>query len=168
MALLMVAAAHQGPGRFHQRDLRAAHRVKAGYALPGGAKAAPTAKPAAPAEVPLPELLAKADRQEGRPTPRSASPAIRSRRAAGAKVGPPLYGVVGRARASIPGFAYSDGMKAKGGNWTYEDINKFITKPSAFVPGTKMTYPGESDPQKRADIATISIRSPTIRSRFPK
>ena len=43
-------------------------------------------------------------------------------------------------------------MKAKGGDWTYDDLNEFITKPSAYVPGTKMTYPGESDAQKRADI----------------
>ena len=34
--------------------------------------------------------------------------------------GPPLYGVVGRAKGSVAGFAYSDGMKAKGGTWTYE------------------------------------------------
>ena len=69
-----------------------------------------------------------------------------------AKVGPPLYGVLGRPKGSIAGFGYSDGMKGKGGDWTFADLNQFITKPSAYVSGTKMTYPGEPDPQKRADI----------------
>ena len=46
----------------------------------------------------------------------------------------------------------AESLKGKGGNWTYEDINKFISKPSAYMPGTKMSYPGESDAGKRADI----------------
>ena len=54
-----------------------------------------------------------------------------------AKVGPPLYGVIGRPKGSIAGFAYSDGMKAKGGDWTYEDLYQFITKPSAYVPARR-------------------------------
>ncbi len=56
------------------------------------------------------------------------------------------------ARASIAGFQYSDGMKAKGGTWTPQDVFTFIKDPQAFVPGTKMTFSGEPDPQKRADI----------------
>jgi cytochrome c len=43
-------------------------------------------------------------------------------------------------------------MKAKGGKWTYEDLNTFITSPKTFVDGTKMGFGGESDPEKRADI----------------
>ena len=67
-------------------------------------------------------------------------------------MGPPLYGVVGRPVASIPGFAYSDALKGKGGDWDFEKINAFITSPKAYAPGTKMTFAGESDPMKRADI----------------
>ena len=87
---------------------------------------------------------------------------------AGAKIGPPLYGVIGRPKGSVAGFSYSDGMKAKGGNWTYEDINTFITKPSAFVSGTKMTYPGESDPQKRADILDYLQSDADTKVPFPQ
>ena len=57
-----------------------------------------------------------------------------------------------RAKGSIAGFAYSDGMKAKGGNWGYEEINAFITNPKAYVSGTKMGYAGEKDAGKRANI----------------
>jgi len=68
-----------------------------------------------------------------------------------AKVGPNLYGVVGRARASSS-FAYSDAMKAKGGTWDIESMNQFITKPKDFVPGTKMAFAGLKKPQDRADV----------------
>jgi cytochrome c len=68
------------------------------------------------------------------------------------KVGPNLYKVVGRARASFAGFAYSDAMKAKGGKWDAESINQFIYKPKDFVPGTKMAFAGLKKPQDRADV----------------
>jgi cytochrome c len=70
----------------------------------------------------------------------------------GAKVGPNLYGVVGRKRATFAGFAYSEAMKTKGGNWDVESISTFITKPRDFVPGTKMAFPGLKKPQDRADV----------------
>ena len=52
----------------------------------------------------------------------------------------------------MAGFDYSAGMKAKGGDWTFEDINTFITNPAAFVSGTKMTFSGVPEAAKRADI----------------
>lgn len=70
----------------------------------------------------------------------------------GAKVGPGLFGVVGRQRASFAGFSYSDAMKAKGGSWDRESLNQFITKPKDYVPGTKMAFAGIKKPQDRADV----------------
>ena len=54
--------------------------------------------------------------------------------------------------AAEPGFAYSDAVKKLGGNWTPEDIAEFIYKPSAYAPGTKMTFPGLPKPEERADV----------------
>src|SRR5262249_23158793 len=51
------------------------------------------------------------------------------------RVGPNLYGVVGRDRASEAGFNYSAAMKAKGGKWTVEELDKFLTNPRGFLPG---------------------------------
>ena len=67
-------------------------------------------------------------------------------------MGPNLWGVVGRPKASEPGFSYSDALKKKGGNWTIDDINQFITNPQAWVPGTKMTFAGVPRAKERADI----------------
>ena len=71
---------------------------------------------------------------------------------AGPKSGPPLFGVVGRAKGSFQGFEYSEALKSKGGNWTYADLDLFLANPKAFAQGTKMAFAGESDPAKRADI----------------
>ncbi len=68
-------------------------------------------------------------------------------------IGPNLYGVLGRKVASHEGYDYSDALKAKGGNWDYELINKMITNPNEYVPGTKMAiFPGLPDAKDRADV----------------
>ncbi|MGA2042386.1 MAG: cytochrome c family protein [Roseiarcus sp.] len=125
---------------------------KPGYALPAAEEAAATAPKNAAPEEPLPALLAKADPARGAADTKACQACHNFDKGAPAKVGPPLWGVVGRPVASIAGFAYSDGLKALGGDWTYEGINKLITNPKADVAGTKMSYPGESDAHKRADI----------------
>jgi cytochrome c len=60
--------------------------------------------------------------------------------------------VVGRPKASVPGFNYSAALKSKGGNWTFEDLDKFITNPKGFVPGTNMTFAGLPRDNQRADV----------------
>lgn len=57
-------------------------------------------------------------------------------------VGPSLWGVVGRPIASIDGFSYSDALKAKEGEWTFDNLNAFLSGPKAWAPGTKMTFAG--------------------------
>ena len=66
--------------------------------------------------------------------------------------GPHLNGVVGRARGSVEGFAYSDAMKSKHDPWAPELIYEFIKAPKAYVPGTKMSFAGLAAPQDRANV----------------
>ena len=69
------------------------------------------------------------------------------------KVGPHLWGVVGRSHAAVADFAYSDVMKGMAGKpWTFEDLDHFLTKPKEYAPGTKMTFPGLP---KAADRAAL-------------
>ncbi len=67
-------------------------------------------------------------------------------------IGPSLYGVVGRAKGTLAGFSYSNAMLSKGGAWTVEDLNHFLTKPKDFVPGTKMGFGGLKKEQQRVDL----------------
>ena len=67
-------------------------------------------------------------------------------------IGPALYGVVGRASASIPDYAYSSALKAHGKNWSFEELNAFLLKPRSYIKGTKMAYAGLRKDKDRASV----------------
>jgi cytochrome c len=67
-------------------------------------------------------------------------------------IGPVLYGVVGRASASIDGYAYSKALKAHGKNWSFEELNAFLLKPKSYIKGTKMAYAGLRKDKDRASV----------------
>jgi len=67
-------------------------------------------------------------------------------------VGPMHCGVIGRPAASVPGFDYSEGMKASGLTWDETTLDQFLTSPVAFVNGTKMGFAGFDNPSDRADV----------------
>ena len=127
--------------------------AKPGFALPNPKSEGAGGEVAkAPEVAPIAVRLAKADPKRGEADAKVCSACHNFQEGAGAKIGPGLYGVVDRPKGQAPSFDYSAGMKNKGGNWTYADLDQFITKPSAYVQGTKMGYPGEEDADKRADI----------------
>lgn len=71
------------------------------------------------------------------------------------KVGPSLFGIVGRPAASIEGFKYSTPMKEKGAAghvWTAENLDAYIKAPKEIVPGGTMAFAGLKDDAKRADL----------------
>lgn len=68
------------------------------------------------------------------------------------KVGPSLFGVMGRAAASVNGFKYSKAMKESGLTWDEETLEKFLTKPKDLVPGTRMAFAGL---KKEKDIDNV-------------
>ena len=67
-------------------------------------------------------------------------------------IGPNLYGVVGQPVAHREGYAYSAALKGKAVSWSYGELDKWLVKPAAYAPGTKMTFAGVADPKVRADI----------------
>jgi cytochrome c len=74
------------------------------------------------------------------------------------KVGPSLFGVVGRPAASIEGFKYSAPMKEKGAAghvWTADNLKAYITAPKQIVPGGTMAFAGLKDPQKVENLVAF-------------
>jgi cytochrome c len=67
-------------------------------------------------------------------------------------IGPSLLGVVGRKAGSKPGFAYSHAMLAAGFVWTPAQLETYIAKPQALVPGNRMPFAGLPNPKDRADV----------------
>ena len=125
---------------------------KAGYDLPAAEAAGKADTAKAATSEPFPVLLAKADAKKGEALAKPCAACHDFTKPGVAKVGPPLYGVLNRAKGHVAGFAYSDALKAKGGDWSYDELNKFIADPKKDIPGTKMAYAGEKDDAKRADI----------------
>ncbi len=102
--------------------------------------------------VPLKDLMAKADAANGQKISQVCASCHVFKQGGGNAIGPNLFGVVGRARGTAADYAYSDAMKAKGGSWTPDSINEFLSGPQAFVPGTKMTFAGLPGNPKTARI----------------
>lgn len=67
-------------------------------------------------------------------------------------IGPSLHGVYGTAAGEIPGFAFSEKLKASGLKWDDATLDKWLEAPMKMVPGTKMSYAGLKDPAKRAEL----------------
>jgi cytochrome c len=67
-------------------------------------------------------------------------------------VGPNLFGIVGDKKGEGRNFNFSTAMKGKGGAWTIDDLNQFITNPKGFVPGTAMGFAGIQKDSERADV----------------
>jgi len=115
----------------------------------GAAKEA--AKPAE-AEKPLPVLLAAADAKKGEGVAKKCAVCHNFKEGAGAKIGPDLWNIVGRKKAAAAGFAYSDAMKGKGGDWGYQELFDYLKDPKAYVPGNKMAFAGLPKAEERAEM----------------
>lgn len=72
-------------------------------------------------------------------------------KAAPNKIGPNLFGVVGRKSAVAPGYMYSPAMMKAALTWDNANLQAFLAGPQKKVAGTKMGFPGFSDPQDEAD-----------------
>ena len=98
------------------------------------------------------KLLASASAERGAGLVKQCQICHNTEEGKGPKIGPDLYGVVDRPVASQPGFSYSAALKAKGGKWTFAELNKWIEDPRAYVKGTSMSFAGLKSESKRADL----------------
>jgi cytochrome c len=113
----------------------------------------PAGKPAEQEkQQPIEQLLANAEVGRGENAAKKCQACHTFNKGGRNLVGPNLWGVVGRRKASEAGFNYSAALKAKGGTWTIDDLNQFINNPRGYLPGTNMTFAGIQRGSERADV----------------
>jgi cytochrome c len=152
-AVLVAGIAFVGAGLLGQALIDPTVPAKPHLPIPAEASTAPVAAAKAP-EPPIGILMASATAADGEAlTKAQGCVACHSFTKGGkAGVGPNLWNTVGNIHGHMEGYAYSAALKSKEGPWTYQELNEWLTKPSAYAPGTKMSYAGLGDPKKRADI----------------
>jgi len=145
---LFLLAVHIASGAIFTQPLPA----KPGYEI-AVKEEQPGQHPAAKApEEPIENLLASASVDHGAQVAKQCAICHNFQEGQGPKVGPDLYGVVGRKIASVAGFNYTPALKGLSGTWTFEELNKWLADPRAMVPGTAMTFAGLSNEKQRADV----------------
>lgn len=121
---------------------------KMGYAIEGVAQ-----EGAAADATPFEAYLAKADMAKGEATFKKCAACHTVAQGGANGIGPNLFGVmgedIGKGRG---GYAFSSGLSGKGGKWDWASMNSWLTSPSAFASGTKMSFAGITDPQERANV----------------
>jgi cytochrome c len=82
----------------------------------------------------------------------------------GHRLGPNLWGIVGRRKAGAANFQYSQALRGLGGTWTDADLVAYLHNPRHFAPGTSMAFAGINDPARLAALVaylhTLSARHP--------
>lgn len=146
-SLYTVGASAEGEG--HATDGEHVAAVQGYIIAPQGGEAAPAAEEA-PA-LTFDEVLASADAAKGKKVFGKCKACHKLEDKVNA-TGPSLYGVVGRAVGTEPGFKYSDVVAGLGGDWTPDRLNEWLTSPKAYAPGNKMTFAGLKKINDRANL----------------
>ena len=125
---------------------------KPGFEIAVKEEAAGGEKAAAAAPEPIEKLLQTASVQKGEASAKKCAACHTFAKGDKNGVGPNLFGIVGDHKGEGRGFNFSAAMKGKGGTWTIDDLNQFITNPKGFVPGTAMGFAGIQKDSERADV----------------
>ncbi len=121
--------------------------------------AEPVLEPTGPLEVaaepglePMASLLAAASVESGKKLAKKCALCHTFKKGGPHKIGPNLWDIVGADKARWENFSYSTALAGVGGSWWYEELNAWVAKPRAYIPGTKMTFNGPKKPEDRADL----------------
>jgi cytochrome c len=145
---LIVLALNIGAGAIFAPEKPA----KPGYAIAAKTPAEAGKPTGKEPEEPMEAMMASASVEKGQAAAKQCQACHTFEKGGPNRVGPNLWGIVGRPRASEAGFNYSAAMKAKGGTWTFGELYAFLANPRGYIAGTNMTFAGLARGQQRADV----------------
>ena len=97
-------------------------------------------------------LLASASLEKGEKIFNKCGACHNYKKGSKSKIGPNLWDLINRPKASVSGFAYSKSLSEYGGKWTFEELNEFLYKPKEYISGTKMNFAGLKNVKDRANL----------------
>jgi cytochrome c len=104
------------------------------------------------AAVPIATLLATADVAKGEAVFKKCAACHTIAQGGPNGIGPNLWAALGKPHGHVAGFSYSDALKSVPGNWDFEGMDKWLSNPKKYAPGTKMTFAGLGNPEERANL----------------
>lgn len=125
---------------------------KPGYEVADAEPAEGEGTAAAAAAVDIATLLPTADPAKGAEVFKKCTACHTADQGGANGIGPNLWGVMGKGHGHAAGFAYSDALKGVPGNWDFQGMDKWLTSPRKYAPGTKMTFAGLAKPEDRANL----------------
>jgi cytochrome c len=129
--------------------------AKPGYVVAGVEETTTGGGEAAPVEEALPDwgtVLPKADLAAGKTVSGRCEQCHDLSKGGPDKIGPNLWGIVGRARASRASFSYSSAMASNHEVWDFDKLFRYLKSPQAVVPGTKMSFAGLRSADDRTNL----------------
>jgi cytochrome c len=103
-------------------------------------------------QIDISALLALGDVDSGKKVFKKCAACHSIAQGGGNKIGPKLYNIVGRATGSISDYKYSKALASYGKEWTFEELNSFLIKPSTWIKGNKMGFAGLKKDEDRASV----------------
>ena len=147
-AVLCAVAA----GQIAKEVMHAPAPEKRGFSVEVPEQAAAGAIPKKVGPEPIAEFLKVADAEAGMKVFKKCAACHTLDEGGANKVGPNLWNIIDADIAGNPGFAYSAVLQGLEGNWTYEELNKFLYKPAKYAKGTKMSFIGLKKAKDRANL----------------
>ena len=153
-AVLLVALLVIGIGKISDLVFFIEKPEKAGYKveLPDTENSSQSVKAAEVEEVDISALLALGTVEHGEKVFKKCSACHVVNKGGENKIGPMLYGVLGRQVAALGDYKYSKAMAAYDKTWTFEEMNGYLRKPQSYIKGTKMAFAGLRKEKDRASV----------------
>ena len=153
-AVLLVALLIIGIGKISDIVFFIEKPEKAGYKveLPDTENSSQSVKAAEVEEVDISALLALGTVEHGEKVFKKCTACHVVNKGGANKIGPVLYGVLGRKVAAISDYKYSKAMASYDNNWTFEEMNGYLRKPQTYIKGTKMAFAGLRKEKDRASV----------------